>query len=279
MAARRALRAGVATVALALAVPAAPAAAQGLRRLDTAWLVPERLAVAALSGATALPHGAAGPATGLWVRAGQARLHGLPELPVRRLAVGMTGSGGAWSLEGGWETLGSTLLRDDVAQVRLQAGRRWWAGLSGRWRRLQAGQAPVWRAFDGALELGVAWPGGPLGAGAARVFWPLGEPQTAPGAEPVPRVLLAIAGGGRALALLVDAGPEGRPHVGWEALCALAPGVGLSWRADPASGALGGGLRLEWGRLRLRTSHLVHPDLGPTHRCEVAFGAVGASPW
>jgi hypothetical protein len=279
MAARRVLTTGAAALALALALPAAPAIAQGLRRLDGAWLVPERLAGAALSRGAAIQPGAAIPANGLWVRAGQARLHGLAELPVRRLAIGATGSGGAWSLEGGWESLGSALLRDDVVEVRLQAGRRWGAGLSGRWRRLQAGQAAAWRAFDGALDLGLAWSDRRLGSGAVRFFWPLRAPDTAPGAEPVPRLLLAIAGGGRALALLVDAGPDGRPHAGWEALCALTPGVGLCWRADPASGALGGGLRLERGWWRLRTSHLVHPDLGPTHRCELAFGAVGASPW
>ena len=273
MRARVRLVSGAVSAALVLILPAASARAQGLRRLEAAWLVPERLA------GTTLARPAAGPGDGLWVRAGQGRLHGLPELPVRRLALGATGGGGAWSLEGAWETLGSALLRDEVAEVRLQAGRRWRAGVSGSWRRVQAGPAPAWRAFTGGLDLSLAWSRGPLGSGTARVLWPLASAATAPGGGPTPRLLLAVAGGGRALAVQVDTDPDGRPHVGWEALGALSPGVGVCWRSDPASGALGGGLRLERGWWRLRTSHLVHPDLGPTHRCELAFGAPGASPW
>jgi hypothetical protein len=42
---------------------------------------------------------------------------------------------------------------------------------------------------------------------------------------------------------------------------------------------MGAGLLWQRGALRLRSSHLAHPDLGLTHRFEVALGSSAVSPW
>jgi len=88
-----------------------------------------------------------------------------------------------------------------------------------------------------------------------------------------------LAAPGRALALRLDVAADGRPVFGWEALAGLGGSLGVAWRADRASGAMGGGLIWRSARLRLRTSHLAHPDLGLTHRIEIGVGRPGASPW
>jgi hypothetical protein len=253
---------------------ARPAAAEGLRRLDTAWVVPARLA------ALALDHAVDETTQGAWVRAGQTQLFGLVELPVRHLAVGLVGSRRSWALEGGWETVGAGLLRDDRLQTRLVVGRRLHVGADGRWRRVRPGPGPHLREQVWDLNLGFETPAGPLGRIDLSVYWPvfrLGDPALAP--EPQTRLRLAAAAPGRAVALTIDTAADGRPTCGWEALCGLGAGLGLSWRADQASGAMGAGLLWQRGALRLRSSHLAHPDLGLTHRFEVALGSPAVSPW
>jgi hypothetical protein len=253
---------------------AAPASAEGLRRLDAAWVVPNRLAALALDIA------GEGSPGGAWVRAGQARLFGLPELPVRHLAAGVCRRRGAWALEGGWETAGAGDLHDDRMQARLVAGRRLRVGAEGRWRRVQPGRGPRLSEQTWDLALGFDAPAGPLGRVDVNLTWPLlrtADPALA--AEPRTRLRLAAAARGRAVALTLDTGPDGPPSGGWEALCGLGRGIGLSWRADHGSGSMGAGLIWQRGTWRLRTSHLAHPDLGLTHRFEIAFGASAVSPW
>ena len=250
------------------------AAADGLRRLDAAWLVPSRLA------STVVGVGPPEVAAGVWVRAGQARLYGLPELPVRRLAAGLAGSGGRWAVEGGWETTGSRLLRDDRLDGRLGWGRRLRWGLRTRWRRLRPGPGSPLTDRSWDLEVGLSTTAGALGGVEAGLQWPLWRTAEAHRpAEPVTLLRLAVAGRGRAVALALDVGADGRPTAGWEVLCALGRGAGLAWRVDQASGAMGTGLTWRRGRLRVRTSHLTHPELGLTHRFELTLGAVEASPW
>lgn len=251
-----------------------PAAAEGLRRLDAAWVVPAYLAALALDRAVD------GTTRGVWVRAGQTRLFGLVELPVRHLAVGLVGPCRSWALEGGWETAGASLLRDDRLQTRLMVGRRLRVGADGRWRRVRPG--PGLRLSEQAwdLNLGFEALAGPLGRIDLSLHWPLfrtSHPALVP--EPQTRLRLAAAAPGRAVALTIDTGSDGRPTYGWEALCSLGQGLGLSWRADQASGAMGAGLLWQRGALRLRSSHLAHPDLGLTHRFEVALGSLAVSPW
>lgn len=267
------LVAAFATVSV-IALHAGMARADGLRRLDAAWLVPSRLATDALWG-----EGHA-RSSGAWVRAGQARLYGLAELPVRRLAAGLAGAGRAWALEAGWEAAGSGTLHDDRLDGRLTVGRRLRVGARVRWRRLLAGAGPRLsdRCWD--LEAGLSTTAGVFGDVQADLAWPLlRSGDAALAVEPATRLRLALGGRGRAVALGLDMGDDGRPALGWEALCGLSRGLGISWRVDRTSGSIGVGLLWRRGPLRLRTSHLAHPELGLTHRFELTVGAAEAAPW
>lgn len=247
--------------------------AEGLRRIDSAWLVPSALSAAAIAGRTTPAIG------GAWLRTGQMRLFGLADLSARSLAVGWRGRGSV-AVEAVWDAVGRGAFRDGRGLLRAEVGHRWRLGAQASWRRLQPGigNGLDQRAVD--LVVGGTVPAGALGMCDFRVFAPLvrsGPPELDP--EPYRRARLVLAGRGRAVACALEAGPDGRPSGSWEVLCGIGGGVGVAWLADGASGALGGGLTWQRGPVRLRTNHLAHPELGLTHRIEVALGCVEVSPW
>lgn len=258
--------------AAVVVVAVTEARADGLRRVGAAWLLPpglERLAAAP---------GLKSPEAGPWLRAGHMRLHGLAELPVQGLSAGWGGDG--WSVEAGWEKLGAGPLRDDRVATRWAWGRAWCAALRLAYRRLQVGPGPAGGALDAEVELGAGGRSGVLGTWRLVTSWSVArraEPWLAP--ESARRFGFALAGPGRALALSLDLDAGGRPAFGWEALGSLGGGLGLSWRVDRASGATGPGLVCWRGLVRVRTSHLVHPQLGLTHRFEIGVGALAVAPW
>lgn len=251
-----------------------PAAAGGLRRLDSAWLVPGALHGVLLDPARTTPARTGGS----WLRTAQTSLYGLPELPVRLLAVGAAGR--TWAVETGWEALGGDALRDDRLTARCSVGDRWRVGLWAARRSVRPGPGDVGQALAADLEVMARGAHPALGTWMAALQWPLARATDSwVGAEPEPRLRAALAAPGRAVALSLDVGEDGRPAIGWEAVAGLGGGLGLAWRSDRASGAAGGGLLWRKGRLRLRTSHLAHPELGLTHRTEICIGSPEVSPW
>lgn len=253
--------------------PASPAVAAGPRRLDSAWLLPAALHGHLLGDLTAGP----GP-RGAWLRAGQARLYGMAELPVRLVGFGIAGRG--WVLDAGWETLGAGPLRDDRAQAAFAVGANRRLGLRASRRGLRPGPGEAGAAGSIDLEAVVAGHSEGLGQWRLAGWWPLlqtADPWVP--AEPETRLRGALAGRGRGLAVSFDIAADGSPAFGWEALASLGGRLALSWRADAASGATGGGLLWRSGGIRLRTSHLAHPELGLTHRAEICFGNAGGAAW
>jgi hypothetical protein len=255
-------------------VLAAPTAAAGLRRLDSAWLLP-----AAMHGILLDPALTPPPAPGgSWLRIAQSSLYGLPELPVRQLAIGAAGR--SWAAETGWEVLGGDALRDDRLTARCSVGDRWRVGLWAARRSVRPGPGDAGQALAVDLEVMARGTHPALGAWTAALQWPLARAADSwLAAEPESRLRAALAAPGRAVALALGMGEDGRPAFGWEAVVGLGGGLGLAWRSDRASGAAGGGLLWRKGRLRLRTSHLAHPELGLTHRTEICVGSPGVSPW
>lgn len=272
---RAACRASVAFAVLCLCASpgGGPARAEGLRRIDAAWLVPAYMSAAVVAGGVPAPH------DGAWLRAGQMRLFGLEDLPARSVAVGWRRANSV-AVEADWEAVGRDAFRDGRGRVRTDVGTSWRLGAQASWRRLQPGGGEGLDRCAVDAVVGGSFPAGALGVGDLRVFVPLVR-AGARGIDPEPdrRLRLALAGRGCAVALALDEGPDGRPSAGWEVLCGVGGGAGVAWRADGASGALGGGLIWRRGPVRLRTSHLAHPELGLTHRFEVAFGSTEASPW
>lgn len=264
--------AGWAAAAMIVLGGAAPAAAS-LRRVEGAWLLPPALQAPLLRES-----GRVGEPAGAWLRIGHARLYGLPELPARLLAVGAAGR--AWAAEARWESLGSETLRDDRAEAGFRVGGAWQLGLRAGRRTLRLGAGETAAALDVDVEIARYGRSEPIGSWLVQANWPLlrdSEPWLA--AEPEARLRAALAGSGRALAVVVESAADGEQILGWEVLAALGGGLAVSWRSDPASGAAGAGLLWRKRGLRLRTSHLAHPELGLTHRVELCLGNPGRAPW
>ncbi len=257
---------------LAASFQGSDAAAAGLRRIDEAWLLPAAMA------AEAIGSDARTTAGGTWVRFGHAQLFGVASLPAHSSAIGARHHGMA--CEAGWDALGGDAFRDDCGRVRVRAGRSVALGIEASLRRVRPGPGSALTRAD--IDLTIGWQGaaGRLGTCDLR----LAVPVAAGGAgalarEPHRRLEIALGGRQCAVALAWSAGADGSPSASWEALCGLGAGLGVLWRADGPSGAVGGGVVWQRGPFRLRTSHLAHPDLGLTHRLEVALGMVQVSPW
>ncbi len=256
MRAARRLMTGAAILAVLLAPPP-PAGAGGSRDLADAWLVsPQDLGVF--------------PAARWQVGVGMGRLFGLADLPQWRGDGRLVAS--SWEVGLAWERLGAGLLCEDALRVGAGVGRRWVLGLEGGLDRLTVtGDAPrTWPALAVRVR-------GALAPGLRLEVWChlRGAPPWY-GVNGLRR--LALVTGRRetwAWSVAVDRAGDGRPTLQGEVLARVAPVACLGLRVDPWSGAVG--LSTAW-RVRvgwLRTSHLVHPELGTTHRWALQFGAGG----
>lgn len=261
MSARRGLRALAVTTAVATFVVglAEAAHAGGSRDVADAWLIsPEDLG--------------AGTAARWHVLVGAGRLFGLAELPQWRCDGQVVGA--SWRGGLAWERLGSGLLCEDAVRVHACLGRRWRLGCEvGVDRLVLAAEEPrLWPALavraGGALVPGVR----------LEVWCHLREAPPWYGVNGLRRLALITGGGeGWAWGAAIDRAVDGRPTLQGEVLARVAPVACLGLRVDPWSGALG--LSTAW-RVRigwLRTSHLVHPELGVTHRWALVVSAGGGS--
>jgi hypothetical protein len=179
------------------------------------------------------------------------------------LDAGATRASG-WSLS---LAQGRLFALEELGQLGLVLGRRWpRASLRFRWERL--GQTLYRAACD--LRL-VARPGRRL---RVDVWWPVTAPPPWHGDLGLRRWLRVTAGGqGWSWAAVVDRRASGAPLLQGEVLLRLAPAAALGLRVEAWSGAAGLCTAWRWGQLLLRSSHLVHPDLGTTHRWSVGVGA------
>jgi hypothetical protein len=228
----------------------------GVRDLADAWLLDGPRTALLLS-----EPGAATRAGRWWLEARQGALYGLPELPQMGLVV--RGGRGRQRLEVGWERLGSDLYREDMVSALLLHGQAWRVGLQVDVAQLSlAGDAPR-RSIMVAACLRQ-----PLGHGAElAVDWPLTGLPPWYGDHGLGRWIAVHADGtATAWTLALHRRGDGSPAWQVEALVKLAPGVAWGGRWDAASGSVG--LCTAWRRasLVLRSSHLVHDDLGLTHR-------------
>jgi hypothetical protein len=256
---RVALAAAVGATLVAVASP--PVRAAGSRNLADAWLVsPAELG------------GGARPA---WqVDVGTGRLFGLPELAQWRGEVQVARAG--WHAGLAWERLGSGLLCEDGVRAQAGLGRGWVLGLEGGADRLVlVGDEPRLAPALAVRATGRLAPGLRLGVWVHLLAAPDWHGNTGL------RRLALLTGGHRewGWAIAFDRAVDGRPSLQGEVLARVAPVACLGLRVDPWSGAVG--LSTAW-RVRvgwLRTSHLVHPELGTTHRWALVFApGAGSEP-
>lgn len=217
-----------------------------------------------------------------WAGAGQGVLFAMEELPQKFLETGLVHRGGRWpwSAACSWERLGNGLFVEDSATVRLRLGRTRQIGIrmrAQRWvvenTRIDAG---LETALEGRLEFSLATdfrgelslrlhPGPPVRWHRQRGRRTLAE--------------MKIFHSASALAVRLDQRGDGAPVLAVEILVRLAAGLGMGFRADPETGSLAGSVVANVGGPWFRTSHLVHPALGVTHRFHLGAGDPAASTW
>lgn len=219
---------------------------------------------------------------GLWAGVGHGRLFSMSELPLMVADGGVIHRAAAltWSLAGSWERLGQDFLVEETAALRLRVGENPRLGArvsSRRWLvedQLLATHQEV--ALDGRLAFGIGaqlkgcitiW----LHSGALPTWHGRGGRRT------LAEFNLLHSGSG--LALRMDQRRDGVPVLSLEVLVCLSRGLGLGVRADPETGSLGGSLVVRLGGPWLHSSHLVHPDLGTTHRFHLGTGDPAAAIW
>jgi hypothetical protein len=219
---------------------------------------------------------------GVWAGAGQGRLFSMRDLPLLAVECGVVHRRGGW--EGGlslaWQRFGADLLREDTSTVRLDLGRIFRVGVevnSHRW--LVAGQ-PVASQLQGALDGALTIRLGQDLEGQVTFWLYQADSPIWHGRNGRHHLLAAkIMGSGYGLAVRCDQRADGVPVMSLEILVRLVPGCGFGFRADPGTGSLGGTIAVQLGIPWLRTSHIVHPALGATHRFHLGAGDPAASAW
>ena len=271
-------RPGISALGVLVLVAACAAAARGagLREVGDGCLVDAADAAALLAAAGGR---SPDPAAGAWLELGQARLWGMPELPLAALAAGFSLRSGPGCIDGGaaWHRTGDgDLLRID----------RWrgWLAWQGAWElRLAAARELIVVDGEPAAAGREAWLvlGRTLGLGDGgrlrlRLWSDLlpAQPQTQ-ALRPVAEAVLLS--GAAACAAAWSRRLDGTPALDLEVCVALSAAVALAVRWEGAGGSLGPGLELGLGPALLRTRHTVHPVLGVTHRFSLVVGALGAA--
>ncbi len=253
-------------------------ATAGIRDFDDGWCLEPAAAAELLDGAA---H------DGVWMACGVSRLYGLTELPLRRLAAGRRAA--SWSAALSWQMLGGGVWREDQVDLRttftaassaVRGGHgsgpgasRAWCGLATRWRRPSYASVPGRDALEVAPVAGIAR-GGLVGA--IQVV-PLILRRGAEAAGPRPWLSAGWHAGAWSAAGELRRADHGVSS--WRAEGVLKLGAVFSWGlvADGASGAVGVTTAWRRGRLLVRSSHLVHPVLGPTHRWDLLALPPGGS--
>ncbi len=241
----------------------------GVRDLEDGWL--------ADPGATAafLRYGAEdGRGATTWFAAGTGRLFGMTELPVRAVAAGGVLGGGMW--EAAWQQLGGDPYRE--TEMRIGFSRRCGRGLrlGARAGRLQAALAGC--DGEGAIDIEVIGDLEPHPGLCLQFRLPATDPPRW-WAGRVRRRWLTVRGENRLWrwAAAFDRRDRGEVQVQGELALRLGAAASAGVRADPVTGTCGWIWAVRRGRLLLRGSHLVHPDLGATHRWQCCLLAGGGS--
>jgi len=232
--------------------------AGGHRDLGDAWLIPDQRLVGMLAPGQS--------SSAWWMQVAQGRLFGMPELPQLGLQMGRNHP--RWRLAVGWERLGSELYREDSWQLDFMVGGRQSLGFRLGEHRLIIGGDPAHRNPALAILAELELP-----AGTKLAAWiHLDEAPAWHGTGL--RRWFCLDGGRQAWAwaLGLDRANEGPLILQGAVSLQLVPGMALGVRVEPWSGTAG--LTTAW-RLKgllLRSSHLIHPVLGPSHRWSLTAG-------
>ena len=249
------------------------ASAGGLRNFSDSWPIASSTARRLLLDSIKLRP----VPRGLMVMAGHGRLFEMAELNQSFLAFEGKISPRTipMHLSGQWERLGSGLFVEDHLEFRILLGESPSWGISTHWFAQRLGDNDEEPILEFRLLWQMAFSFREI-RGRFHLEWPLKQNADSPGASGRRNVFkLTMATDELAAALVVDRREDGTPKPGFHILLAVEHGVGLEFRADPATGSLGPGLSVVRGGLMFRTSHVVHPHLGVTHRLLLVVGKFG----
>ncbi len=218
----------------------------------------------------------------MWAGAGQGQLFSMKELSLKSVECGIVQKGGPlpWYLAGSWERLGDELMVEETSVLRLRLGHNPQAGVRVRARRWIVAGEQLATSLESDLEGRLSFAMGDQFSG--NVAFRL-HPGSLPewhgrgGRRTLAEIKLFTSGSG--VAVRIDQRSDGEPILSLEIMARLTTRLGLSVRADPETGSLGGALVIRVGGLWLHTSHLVHPALGLTHRFHLGVGDPEASVW
>lgn len=279
------LGAGIALLVLCLTcIPSVQLFAGGLRGFPDAWLLNPRDTSYLLSGGPKNGYGAGSgkPQKGwaFWVGAGQGALYAMEDLPLLWAEIGVRQKGLPLlpDLTVSYERLGREFLVEEWGSARLLWGKNPRLGIrlrSGSWElageKLGSSQACD---LEGHFHFSM---GGLLVGNIGLFLHPVtgsywGEVRAR---QTVAELKFIFPGAGAACR--IDRNNDGAPGFTFEGMVRLSSRVAFGLRGDPETGSIGGSLVILVGRMRLETSHLVHPALGVTNRFMLGAGDPAAS--
>jgi hypothetical protein len=240
----------------------------GTRDLGDGWLLPPGRVLGLLGAA-----GSSSRAPAWWVLMGQGRLYGLAELPLLEARGGWSSAN--WAVSGRYHRLGAELMRDEEWGLELRLQTRCSPGLEIIQDRLaiQGGPPSSRLRLRGGVDV-------PVGrAMAASLRMDLTDAPPWQGERAIQRWLL-LQGTSRDLcwAIGLDRSADNEPWLELSLSARLCERAAAGLRTEPATGTVG--LTTAWraGGWLLRSSHLVHPLLGVTHRWQLGRGCLPARP-
>ncbi len=256
----------------------------GLRDVQDGWLIPTRDAVHLLrmqSSDVLLPVTPGKPA-GVWGIAGTMQMFSMPELPVKLVGMGIRlgGENTSWVINGQWQRTGGDLFLSDLQNLTLGLEKKGSVRIGLERRSLSLGSEPL-PSWIGTKLL---WELPPVQVSncllRSEIIFPLwASGNWSDHAVRQSRIRFGFFWDSYAVAGAFDK----KSNLGWalglELSTVLAHGIGLTVRVDPDTGSLGPGALFAWGQMLLRTSHVVHPELGITHRVTLTTGALESVPW
>ncbi|MCP4292845.1 MAG: hypothetical protein GY780_13555 [bacterium] len=251
------------------------AMSSGLKDFNDSWLIPPNLVHDLMSPANQNDHS---NDFYLW-SAGQGRLFEMHELKQQFLSfeTQLTTHGIPWAFIFAWQKTGL----GDFVENRFQAdvfwgqNAQWGMGTTHSIQELGKRQEPTKKNYFALFR----YPYNGTGFSCyLELRWPVfSSSENVNFTERTNFLKGVFEGEDFAFATVVDRNGDGVPQIGFQLFFVLSDGVGLAMRTDLATGSLGPQLSLSKGLLLLRTSHLVHPQLGITHRLEFSLGRFGGS--
>jgi len=256
----------------------------GLRNIEDGWLFSTREMVSLLK-----PDSFAGSDSlmntndsGLWAVVGSMQLFGMPELPVTSLGLGAKLSRGksSWVVGGLWQRTGRGVFQSDIQSLTFGWEKQWQANFNlerNSWtiaNRSMPSRVGLMLMLKPPLKNNGKWT---VGSEIRIPIWASSDWRNHEMRQGRFKVSLF-----RDNMVLVGSF-EKKADFGWalglEVAVALVSGVGITSRFDPDTGSLGPGTIWILRKLLLKTSHVIHPDLGLTHRVTLTTGSLQAVPW